>query len=291
MMKAAGLDWTVAKKPLYYHGKGGKITQSDAGVLIRESDDKVLTILPDTDWNECQNSEAFAFFNDFVKAGEMTMHTAGSLSDGKRVWALAKVQDSFSLFDGKDEIDSYLLFSNPHQYGASIDVRFTPIRVVCNNTLTMALGGKVDKMVKVSHRTKFDPEQVKEALGIAHAKLEHYKESAEFLAGQTYDKEKMVEYFNAVFPKLGKDAGRAVNDNVMLASLNARRVYDVLESQPGANLGEGTYWQLYNAVTYHVDHRMARTDDARLTSAWFGQGAQKKIDALKIAVEMAKKAA
>ena len=75
------------------------------------------------------------------------------------VWALAKVKDSFELFGG-DKVDSYLLFSNPHQYGKSIDVRFTPIRVVCNNTLSMSLGMEADKSVRVGHRVEFDADAV-----------------------------------------------------------------------------------------------------------------------------------
>ena len=81
------------------------------------------------------------------------------------VWALAKVKDSFDLFGG-DTVESYLLFSNPHQYGKSIDVRFTPIRVVCNNTLSLSLSMQAERQVKVGHRVEFNPGEVKEALGI-----------------------------------------------------------------------------------------------------------------------------
>ena len=67
-----------------------------------------------------------------------------------------------------------MLFSNPHQFGMSIDIRMTPIRVVCNNTLTLSLSQKSDKMVTLSHRKEFNPEMVKEQLGIAREKLENY---------------------------------------------------------------------------------------------------------------------
>lgn len=76
------------------------------------------------------------------------MHTAGSLKGGQQVWALAKIKESFDVF-GDDTVESYLLFSNPHQYGKSINVRFTPVRVVCNNTLTMSLESKADRAVAV----------------------------------------------------------------------------------------------------------------------------------------------
>src|SRR6056300_1121700 len=112
------------------------------------------------------NEKAFEFFSEYVMAGDMEMHTAGSLKDGQMVWALAKVKDSFEILGG-DRVDSYLLFSNPHQYGKSIDIRFTPIRVVCNNTLTFSLESKAERSVRVGHRVEFDASFVKEQLGIA----------------------------------------------------------------------------------------------------------------------------
>ena len=134
MMEAAGLDWAVEKQALVT-AEGAAVTEKEA--LVRTSDNKVLDIVG-KNWNPVQNEEAFNFFNDFCATGGMSMHTAGSLKGGQVVWALAKVNDSFELFGG-DKVESYLLFSNPHKFGQAIDVRFTPIRVVCNNTLTLSL--------------------------------------------------------------------------------------------------------------------------------------------------------
>ena len=169
MLDAAGLNWTVEKIPAYakIDDKQVKIGKS---ALVRNRDSKILDVVSD-DWNPVQNAEAFDFFNEFVAAGDMEMHTAGSLKDGQIVWGLAKVKESFELFKG-DRIDSYLLFSNFHKYGFSTDVRFTPIRVVCNNTLTLSLNSSVERMAKISHRKVFKPESVKEMLGIATDKLD-----------------------------------------------------------------------------------------------------------------------
>ena len=180
MMEKASLNWDV-KKYTTYCEVGGKRIKAPQKALVRVSDAKVLTMVGE-DWNPVQNSEAFDFFSEFVLSGDMEMHTAGSLKGGTMVWALAKVKDSFEILGG-DRVDSYLLFSNPHMYGKSIDIRFTPIRVVCNNTLTMSLGQKAQVAYKAGHRSIFNPEQVKEALGIASKKFAKYKEMAEFLAG------------------------------------------------------------------------------------------------------------
>ena len=136
IMVKAGLDWQVNKVPTY--ARVGELeVPTGQEALVRSSDNKVLTQVG-KNWYPVQNEEAFEFFSEYCLAGDMSMETAGSLRDGKMVWGLAKVKESFDI--GKnDQVDSYLLFANPHEYGKSIDIRFTPIRVVCNNTLSMAL--------------------------------------------------------------------------------------------------------------------------------------------------------
>ena len=132
IQREAGLEWEVEKIPMFARSGESEIKIPNQTALVRESDNKVLSIVGDN-WEPVQNSTAFEFFTDFVKQGKMKMHTAGSLLDGKMVWALAKVEDDFELFNG-DKVESYLLFSNPHQYGKSIDVRFSPIRVAVSYT-------------------------------------------------------------------------------------------------------------------------------------------------------------
>jgi phage/plasmid-like protein (TIGR03299 family) len=282
MLKAAGLNWTVDPVELFAE-VGGKRLATGHRALVRSTDQRVIDVITD-DWNPVQNSEAFEFFNDFVAHGDMSMETAGSLKDGKIVWALAKVKESFDLFGGKDRVDAYLHFTNPHQYGQSIDVRFTPIRVVCNNTLTLSLNTKSKNMVKVSHRREFDPDQVKEALGVAKQKLAKYKEMAEFLSQKRYNNENVVDYFKRIFPVL-----TTKTDSKKLLSNSAERGLDIVkfDSQPGAEYGKGTFWELFNTVTYMTDHEIGRSADARLTSAWYGANKNLKTKALELAVEMA----
>lgn len=282
MLKAAGLDWTVDPVELFAE-VGSKRLPTGHRALVRSSDQRVIEVITD-DWNPVQNEAAFEFFNDFVAHGDMSMETAGSLKDGKIVWALAKVKESFDLFGGKDRVDAYLHFTNPHQYGQSIDVRFTPIRVVCNNTLTLSLNQKSKNMVKVSHRREFDPDQVKEALGIAKQKLAKYKEMAEFLSQKQYSNENVVDYFKRIFPVL-----TAKTDSKKELSNSAERGLEIVkfDNQPGAEYGKGTFWELFNTVTYMTDHEIGRSVDARLTSAWYGANKNLKTKALETAVEMA----
>jgi len=281
MLEKAGLDWTVRKVPAYAEVAGERVAVGRSA-LVRNSDDSILDVVSD-DWNVLQNHEAFEFFHDFVANGDMEMHTAGSLRDGQLVWALAKVNDGFELFKG-DQVDSYLLFSNPHRYGWSIDVRFTPIRVVCNNTLTLSLNTSSKNFVKISHRRQFDGDMVKETLGVAKEKLVMYREMAEFLGGRRYTGPKLVEYFKKVFPVAGGPEKKKE------MSISASKALDVVHTQPGANFAEGSWWSAFNAVTYMVDHKLGRSQDNRMTSAWFGNGKKVKADALELAVQMAEAA-
>lgn len=277
MLEAASLNWTVNPVPLVANVNGLEIPTGHRA-LVRDIDNKVIDVVTN-DWNPVQNIEAFEFFNDFVAAGDMEMHTAGSLRDGQIVWALAKINDGFELFGGRDRIDNYLLFTNPHTYGRSIDVRVTSIRAVCMNTLTMAVNSKSNNVVKVSHRVVFDADEVKTTLGVARQKLAKYREVAEYLSTKRAKEEDVVEYFKRVFPALGS------GEKAM--SKSATRALEYMESQPGAEFGRGTWWQSLNAVTYFVDHKAGRTDDSRLTSAWYGQGRQTKLRAVELALEMA----
>ena len=282
MLEAAGLNWLVEKIPAYAKvgGKNVKIGQS---ALVRSMDNAILDVVSD-DWNPVQNEEAFEFFNEFVAAGDMEMHTAGSLRDGQIIWGLAKVNESFELFKG-DKIDSYLLFSNFHKYGYSTDVRFTPIRVVCNNTLTLSLSSAVERMAKISHRKVFVAEDVKGMLGIAKDKLTKYKEMAQFLGSKKAKEEDIVQYFTRIFPVSGTNETKKKE-----VSKNAAMALDVLHNQPGAEYAEGSWWQPFNAVTYLTDHLAGRTPDTRLTSAWYGYHKGVKTKALELAIEYAEAA-
>jgi len=282
MLVTAGLDWNVDKVPAYIR-VGGEEVMTGKSALVRSSDNSILDVVSN-DWLPVQNHTAFEFFDSFVHAGDMQMHTAGSLKDGQIVWALAKINDGFELFNG-DQVEGYLMFTNPHRFGQSIDVRFTPIRVVCNNTLTLALSQKGDRVVKCNHRSAFDADQVKVTLGIAGEQLRKYKEMARFLGSKKAKITNIKDYFKEMFPVLTqKEESRKEMSKTAEVALN------VLHTQPGAEFAEGSWWQPFNAVTYLVDHKLGRTQEGRLASAWFGPNRSLKMRALEKAVEYAEAA-
>jgi len=142
---AAGLDWEVTLEPLQiaysqrseteYIGMEGK--RVPAFATCRQDYKEVLGVVG-TRYNVLQNIEAFRFFQPFLDANEASLHTAGSLHDGKRVWVLAKLnRESIEVADN-DHVDKFLLLSNSHDGSTAVKVGFCPIRVVCANTLAMA---------------------------------------------------------------------------------------------------------------------------------------------------------
>lgn len=283
IMAKAGLDWEVSKYTLYADVKGKRV-KSLTKALVRSSDSSILTNVG-PNWEPVQNSEAFEFFSEFVLAGDMSMHTAGSLKKGQMVWALAKVNDSFDVL-GKDRVDAYMLFSNPHQYGKAVTVKFTPIRVVCNNTLTFALEKASKNWFSATHTKKFDAEEVKETMGLAHEKFAQYKDLADFLARKRFTVDSMLEFYSTVFPGANEYHKKAIEKPADL-SRPARKAHEVLETQPGAELGEGTFWALFNSVTYSADHVLSLSQDNRLYNSWFGGMGDKKILALNTAKKLA----
>ena len=279
MLEAAGLNYKNIKSPLIAEVNGIKI---DTGrqALVRD-DGKFLDIVG-PEWYDVDNQEAMEFFNEFVMEGSMQMHTAGSLQDGRIMWALAKVGEDFELFNG-DRVESYLQFTNFHKFGFSNDVRFTPIRVVCHNTLSMSLTHNAKQQYKINHRSKFNAEQVKTALGIARNKLHTYKDIAEFLGSKRYTNDTIKEYFSEIFPSLSSKGEKAF-------SRAANQALEVLHTQPGAQYAEGSWWQGFNAVTYLTDHVLGHSADSRLSSSWYGINQARKVKALEKALEMAEAA-
>ncbi len=304
MNKAARLDWTIENRQVKMTMNGKVTAVPDQSALIRVRTDKGETVEdylgPATpEWNPIQNATAAEFFNDWVGAGQLNMETAGSLKGGRYVWFLAKLRESFELF-GKDLVEGYLLFTNPHKYGWSASVSHTAIRVVCWNTLVASLTStNKDLCVKINHAREFDPEKVKATIGIGKERLAEYKKQATFLSRKRAKDEDVVEYFNKLYPaQVAVGASEAHKIQALSKeSRTAKSLYEIFQVQPGHEYGEGSWWQPFNAVTFYSDHIAgrnikddpAKSQDNRLANAWYGSVRTKKIEALDLALEFAGK--
>jgi len=311
MLVAAGLDWTVSKRHLFTHADPDVNASDDLigvdgySVLVRDSDNKTFgpcgpRFIPS------QNADAFEFFKKFTDAGHMKMETAGSLKDGQNVWGLANVSKDFTL-PGDDRVLGYLLVSVSHKWGKSNEIRFTPIRVVCNNTLTMALSDRSTLGFRMPHVRALDSEvfvAAEQALGLAGDRMAEFKETAEFLSSKKFDRNSVVNYIADLFqPELitAQEEIEKMSDTRMIATRQSMvdefkripsMVHQAIDEQPGARLksSNGTWWGAMNAVTFVVDHKWGHDRDASLHNAWFGGRASLKQKAMNKAIDYAKAA-
>ncbi len=298
MFVKAGLDWQINKEGLLT--LQSKQTVPEHYALVRSSDDFVLGTCG-KGYKPVQPKEVLSFFHEFVEKGGMKMETAGSLSNGRQIWALASIQDSFVL--GKeDKVEGYLLFSSPNVVGKALRIMFTPIRVVCNNTLTMALESASGRgEFRLHHAQKFDPEIAKAALGLASGQLHEFEQEAEFLTRHEVTDDALREYFMDLWPtgavragkRTGHLAAQAANENAEDSGMSrtAEAALDIFSKQPGAEFFPNTWWNAFNTVTYIIDHVAGRSDNNRLRNAWFGGGERTKREALRLATDHARKAA
>ncbi len=294
MLKASGLDWDVSLEKIYL---GNNVEIPKQRALVRSTDKKVLTITGST-YKITQNSEVFDFFRKFVEAGDMTLETAGSLKGGQYVWCLAKIKKAFTL--GKDdEVESYLLFSNPHIYGYSRSVKYTSVRVVCWNTLNFALGARLNgkntrgATYNIPHSIAFNEktiESVHHALGLANTQHAQFEEAARAFAKTKLKKEDVDAFFGAVL-KFDPETAKQRKDGTVRVPSMLGRFQEALEYAPGHDLrsAKGTLWGALNAVTYVIDHEQGRSRDNGLAASWFGYTGDIKRAAFEIAVDLAKK--
>lgn len=290
LLKDAKLDWKVERRPMRLEIPGDEDVAGDKvpdfAALVRDRDNKVLDVVGSR-YIPVQNEEAFEFFTEFVEAGGAKMETAGSLRGGKYVWGLANLNASFKM-KGNDEVKGYLLVGSPHEQGKSLIIRFTSVRVVCNNTLTLALRkGASGTEWRMSHRMAFDSNtmmQAKEALGIAREQLGEFEKNARTLQKINIKRNDAIRILAGIFSP-DADVKEMIADFDKNGTPRLKSLMGAYVNAPGAQEGNG--WGLMNAVTYYADHIASRTPDKRLSNAWLGRTANQKEKTLDMLLQMA----
>ena len=280
MIKAAHLDWRVEKRAIFYSLPGNPVPTrqvEDKFALVRTSDSKCLSVVGRR-YVPTQNIQAFTFFKEFVEAGDAKMETAGSLLGGRRVWGLANLQESFKLADD-DEVKGYLLVVSPHEHGKSLVIRFTPIRVVCHNTLTLAIHSPGNEFRMTHHNkfTSFAAKRAKIVLGIAREKMDEFHENAKQLKKMTLNEDDVRRFLAPLFQHQ-TNVDDLIRDFSELANPKMLRIMDIYKKARGADPGTG--WGVLNAVTYWTDHVASKTADRRLANAWLSKTASTKQEVL-----------
>jgi phage/plasmid-like protein (TIGR03299 family) len=278
---AAGLDWVVDRRPMFTeYNKGLKLKVEVPGcyAMCRNTDDSVLGVVGQ-DYTPLQNTEAFKWFQPFLDAKEATIETAGSLKTGRKVWVLVKIRKGELSVHNKDEVNHYMLLSNSHDGTTAVRVGFTPIRVVCNNTLCLAHESKASKLLRVKHTSRLHEnlEAIREIMSLARREFRATVKQYEALASKGINKKDLETYVRKVFQLPDDKGGKELIPAVVF----------LFEEGRGAKEAGNTHWGAYNAVNGYLNYFRGKTQDNTLTSLWFGDSAQVNKRALDVALEMA----
>ncbi|OUY07437.1 DUF932 domain-containing protein [Acinetobacter populi] len=311
--KEAGMDWRIESSDVSYMAKNERgqsiiLPYQEQRVLYRSDSHAPLSVVSQR-YQEVQPHAILEFYRDLTEQSGFELETAGVLKGGKKFWALARTGQSHALRGG-DVSHGYILLATACDGTLATTAQFTDIRVVCNNTLAIALKGKHANagVVKVPHSTTFDAEAVKTQLGISVRVWQDHMYEMKQLTERKVSQSEAAAYFDAVFNNSSLSIAeqddnliqfyRNVSDQAKIQSgnktePNGRAMSKVMEMFNGQGRGaelssaKGTAYGLLCAMTEFVDHeRRAMSTDHRLDSAWFGAGANLKQRSLEQALRL-----
>lgn len=293
--REAGLGYTVLESPVQYTTPATTEPQTWPArkVLHRSDTGAPLAVVSDS-YHVVQPAEVMDFFRKLVDLGGFQLETAGALSDGRRVWALASVGDAAPVVD-RDLVRPYLLLGTSYDGTMATVAKFTAIRVVCNNTITAAVGGyaggRVIKgesetstgylrsAVRVLHSERFDADAVRLQLGIVAGAWESFLVQSRQLAGVPMDTLQADKFLAELLAPYHTSAKPLQDSKAYRRALELFSGRAIGADLPGV---AGTRWAMLNAITQLVDHERGRSNNTRMESAWFGAGAALKARAAEL---------
>ncbi|HEM7769681.1 TPA: DUF932 domain-containing protein [Acinetobacter baumannii] len=310
--KQAGMDWRIESSNVSYMAKNARgqsiiMPYEEQRVLYRSDTHAPLSVVSQR-YQEVQPKEILEFYRDLTEQSGFELETAGVLKGGKKFWALARTGQSAAL-KGKDVSNGYVLLATACDGTLATMAQFTSIRVVCNNTLAIALRGQDSSagVVKVPHSTKFDAEKIKQQLGISVRAWDEHMYEMKQLSQRKVTHQEAAAYFDAVFNNTTMSSTEQEESIIQYylkaASMdkksnsksepNGRAMSKAMEMFNGQGRGaelssaKDTAYGLLCSITEFVDHeRRAMSRDHRLNSAWFGRGATIKQRGLEQALDM-----
>jgi len=279
--KKAGLDWEVDLVPLVTNDTQAKV---DHRAVRRTSDSKVLGVVGPR-YAPLQNKDSFGWFQPFLDVREAALHTAGSLKSGSRIWVLAKLNRTPLVVAEGDEVEKFILLSHGHDGSLAVRFGFTPIRVVCQNTLSMAHGSDASKLIRVKH-TKDVLENlvnIREVMDLANQQFEATAEQYRLLARKSINQADLQKFVRRVL-KIEDEP----DPSTRILNI-AEEIAGLAEAGRGNNLPSirGTLWAAYNGVSEWLTYNRGHSADNRINSLWFGESANINRHALDVALDMA----
>ena len=293
--KEAGMDWEAKSAPVEFATENKLELFPDRQVLYRSDNGTPLSIVSNK-FKVVQPGMMIDFFGNLIEKHGFTMETAGCLFGGRMFWALAKTGNDFDLA-GNDTIAPYAMIVSSVDGEMSTAVHLTTIRVVCWNTLSMAIGktGK-NAIVTVPHNKIFHPGEAQIKAGLVEDTWGTFVENANILTGIKIDRDTALDIIVKNMKSEWKDANgdEMKNAEIEEASYAIRRIMSLYTNESiGNNLlsSKGTAWGLVNAVTQYCDHDAGRvnTDRSRtFVRAYLGDRAKLKIKVANSLLELAK---
>ena len=299
-IRAAKLDWEVIKTPLF-HLPSLEATEAlmDRYALIPgkgwpEGKPRPVFGIATGRYTALQNREAFSFFDPMIRRGYATYETAGALGKGERVWVLAKLSGDMEVGTG-DRVQRYVLLSNRHDGHGAVRILFTPVRVVCQNTLSMAMqDGR--RIGSARHDGSLMPSlemAAEEMMELIEVRYREIHEACKKLLKRKLAEADLRAYLAEIFPEPVKpedvrmaDRWKNARELALWSRAGSTRLY---RTSPHCRMAGSTGWAAYNAVTEFVDHcrpanSPGRAPAAQLNRIWFGSGAQIKFRAFELAM-------
>ena len=282
-METANLDYTVVKKPLkaIIHNKH-YADVPNVFATVRTDTNVVLGVVGSR-YEPVQNREAFNFFDPLVDRSEAIYHTAGVLGKGEKIWLLAKLPDYIRVGKKGDPIEKFVLLYNSHDGSSVVRCKLTPIRVVCNNTLTAALSG-AEQEVRIRH-TPSATEKLQEAhklLGLTNQLYTQLDYIFNRMALRKVSGQQLVDYVKTLVPDNPEAENNTRTENIR------NHILYLHDEIPEAAMHKGTLFGFINAISEYSDHNSDQKDPSKqLRSIWFGgSGEQLKQRAFKLAESM-----
>ncbi|MGD0465001.1 MAG: DUF932 domain-containing protein [Tepidisphaeraceae bacterium] len=293
-IELSGLDWCVDQWPISASAPDGwgTVLAKDFVANVRCDTKAVLGVVTKK-YRPFQNAEAFQFADAVVGQGLARYETAGALRGGKRVWMLLKLPDQLKAGRG-DSIQPYLLVYNTFDGSSCLRAILTSVRVVCQNTLNLALSSGKGEGVTIRHRGDLQGrvEDAQQTLGLVKKRLKTFGQEIEVLRSVEMANGRLQRYFDSLLAPVANDASDRERANRLRAldQLHANFADDQ-NTLPGMR---GTLWAALNAATEFADHqrRFRGTSDlarreSRLDSIWFGSSNDFKQEAYRSALELA----
>lgn len=317
-LKIAGLDWRVQTRSIAMRDAMGQGLLVDPlkgfKAIVRVDTNQVFQVATNR-YHPLQNQDIVEFFQEYCAAGNATLETLIGLEGGSKIVALAKLKGGDATIGESDELRGYMMLATSHDGSMRTIGAPTQVRVVCWNTLQMALSesNEKDTTFRLKHTSKWSERtaaRAKETMGMAIEQVQQMNEAAAELAKVSIDANGRLEYVyrltqgESALEQILNDtqpADGSILDSIVAThersnvptedKLNraGKAILEAIVNSPGSDLptARDTFWGAVNGATWYADHEYGRSQDTRLSASWFGPAAQLKRKAVEVARDMA----